>query len=51
MESLRKLTKEDIYQWFVSHFKGGKNYKKLSVQVRFCAVYLKIVSCVGVIIV
>ncbi|KAK2571167.1 Nardilysin [Acropora cervicornis] len=33
VESLRKLSKEDIYQWFVSHFKGGKNYKKLSVQV------------------
>ncbi|XP_067023914.1 nardilysin-like [Acropora muricata] len=27
VESLRKLSKEDIYQWFVSHFKGGKNYK------------------------
>ncbi|XP_015759352.1 PREDICTED: nardilysin-like [Acropora digitifera] len=33
VESLRKLSKEDIYQWFVSHFKGGKGYKKLSVQV------------------
>ena len=31
---VKETYKEDIYQWFVSHFKGGKNYKKLSVQVR-----------------
>lgn len=33
VDSLRKLTKQDVHQWFVSHWKGGNKYKKLSVQV------------------
>jgi len=33
VESLRKITKEDIHQWFVSHRTGGHKYRKLSVQV------------------
>ncbi|XP_078353430.1 nardilysin-like [Oculina patagonica] len=33
VDTLRKLTKEDLYQWFMSHRKCGDKYKKLSVQI------------------
>jgi len=33
VDSLRKLSKEDLYQWFLSHRKSGDKYKKLSVQI------------------
>lgn len=33
VEILRKLTKEDLYQWFLTHRKNGDKYKKLSVQI------------------
>ena len=34
VQSLRKLTKEDLYECFLCNKKGGTKYKKLSVQVK-----------------